>query len=233
MKKYFDGSKGMSSSRNIDIGSKRGKNSTQLLNISSTSRNKPNIGMINNYTTAVQSKRQFKPSLGSSQNLFAPRGKTKDAKKSNLVHAAQNRRTGQRNKGSVEHLSSYKSNLTNKSEERESRLKQATCRSNANLSDIQGRLASSTSRKSVPKQKSKVVSSVVRPKPLTKSKKHSEFLEKANLIAQKQPDSKLNMNFLKQIKDKKMTFKHLFDQTNNKNRIFVVDDETEKQKAMV
>jgi hypothetical protein len=58
-------------------------------------------------------------------------------KKMNLNNCTRNRRAGDKRRASVEHLQSYKSNITNKShDEKQLRKRQSTSRSNANLSEV-------------------------------------------------------------------------------------------------
>lgn len=56
MKRYFDNSKEYKTSRNIDISNKRVKNSTQMLGMSSTSRNASTNAIISNFTASSRIK---------------------------------------------------------------------------------------------------------------------------------------------------------------------------------
>ena len=133
MKKHFEQTKGYRSSRNLEM-TRRMKNSTQLVAITSSSRNtSSNIALSNASVTS----RIKNPSKGSiSSNLFWNRSKTKDLnnKQQNLRNWTRNRRTELFGRNSVEEIKSFKSNITNKSfEDKGSNLRQTACKSTLNI----------------------------------------------------------------------------------------------------
>lgn len=152
MKKFFEETKGYRSSRNLEM-SKRMKNATQLAAISTNSRNTSSNYALSNMSATSRMKKSIKGSI-INNNMFPVRSRTKDNKKNaNLRDWNRNRRTDQIARGSVENLGSFKSNVTNKSfEENESQARQATCRSNANLSEVRIQNTSSNIRKSIPRK---------------------------------------------------------------------------------
>ena len=148
MKKHFDQTKGYRSSRNLEM-TRRMKNSTQLVAISSNSRNTSSNIALSNASVTSRMKNPSKSSMPN--NLFWNRSKTKDLNKKpqNLRNCTRNRRTDQYGRNSVEEMKSFKSNITNKSiEGKESNLRQSTCRSNANLSETRPKPAEIISNKS-------------------------------------------------------------------------------------
>ena len=133
MKKHFEQTKGYRGSRNLEM-TRRMKNSTQLVAITSSSRNtSSNIALSNASVTS----RIKNPSKGSiSSNLFWNRSKTKDLnnKQQNLRNWTRNRRTELFGRNSVEEIKSFKSNITNKSfEDKGSNLRQTACKSTLNI----------------------------------------------------------------------------------------------------
>lgn len=136
MKKQFEQTRGYRSSRNLEMSS-RVKNSSQLFAISTSSRNTSSNIALSNASATSRMKNSIKGSVPN--NLFQNYSKQKGMidKSQNLRNWAQNRRTEQRGRNSVEEVKSFKSNNTNKSfEDNKSNLHQVTCRSNANLSEV-------------------------------------------------------------------------------------------------
>lgn len=158
----------------------------------------------------------------------------------NLSNWVKNRRTDHRNRASVEHLHSFKSNHTNNpSEQRSIRKRQSTCRSNANLSDVRQKNINSQNKKSLPRKIETDSRNIfkrdlnINPKfkkfiesKLQKGiKLHSEFLEKGNIVSTtKSKDTKLNMSFISsvrpQLKNSKMS-----KPSQNPSKIYIKDDQ--------
>ena len=126
MRKFLEETKGYRSSRNLDA-TRRVKNSTQLVAISSSSRNASSNIALNNLSATSRIRNSLKGSI-TNNNLFSNRSKAKDfSKKSqNLQNCTRNRRADI-GRNSVEELKSFKSNNTNKSiDEKVANLRQAT-----------------------------------------------------------------------------------------------------------
>lgn len=230
MKQYFDDSKAFRTSRNIDVSHKRTKNATQHAAMLSTSRNTSSNAVLSNLSSSSRITKNLKPMTASSQNLFTSQSKFKDKKeiqKPSLANVTKNRRTGQRNRNSVEHLNSYKSSITNKSiDEKLANLKQMTQRSNLNMSEVQSKYASS-SRIPPPQNVNPIK------KPIIKNTQHLDFLEKAEVPKAKPKESKLNVNFLKSLKGQRLTFKHLFEKSSQDNKVYINEDNVEVSPTQV
>jgi len=125
----------------------------------------------------------------------------------NNLSGIRNRRVGQRNRRSVEHLNSFKSNNIHKSsQERISKMKQTNSRSNANFSNTRKRNIKSDSRKPNEKKIDLTTQNMfkrnininpkfkqyIESKLKNGSKLHSDFLKRASIIASGKPDKIVN-----------------------------------------
>jgi DNA anti-recombination protein RmuC len=132
----------------------------------------------------------------------------------NISSWIRNRRTEHRARVSAENLQSFKSSHTNKSiDERSSKLRQSTSRSNANISETRQKPLSSNTRKPGPKKFELTTKNMfkrelnINPKlkhfienKLKKGVKlQSEFTGKTNVLSTKNKDAKFNMSFVKSV----------------------------------
>lgn len=64
-------------------------------------------------------------------------------------------------------------------------------------------------------------------------KLHTDFLEKVNITSTKNQDIKINMNFVKSVREKQVKYKNSFDQSSKQNKILIKNEFEQEVKQKV